>query len=453
MLPKHWRGAGQRVVELVPAAGGTSVAVVYEGDTLALPAGSPEAALALEAVRDKDSTSSVLWGLSSVSRDDVAGAASTDLRHLPALYGLAGAADVQAPPATLSLGPDAAAPPAYLWARLVALTEPLARKVRQGYVEREERLPAMRGRIVAEDIPRALAERRTHLLCRFDDLTPGTTLQRVVVTALDVCTRPADGVTALLGQVLGRIPQRAVQVRRLLRDIPSLPPAEAVRLGRGLRPGRLDAAWRPVLEVALQVLSGQHAGPVNDTDDRVDVREVVVRSEKLWENLLDRAMRQRWPGVRVLRSELGQLGEHAKVPAPWAGARSRSREEDKSYPDFLVLNNDVVWCGDAKYKRLGVWGPEGDYSVAPDRADLYQLFAYSHLARGLAPRRPVTRCALLYPAERGGPAGLLRTLHREPDRLELDVLTLPWPEPGDAQRPIAAYLSRLAAALPSLTTP
>lgn len=443
VLPKHWRGSGPRVFTVPAPAARSSVAVLHEGDVLVLPAALTD--LALEAVAGRERE---LLALTTVS-DAPRALAPTDLRQVSSLFGLEALVDPGARRADLSLAADPHASAAFGWARLVALAEPLARHVRQGYVEHEERLSALRGRVVAADVVQARAEGRTAVLCRFDDLTPGTALQRVVVTALDVCARPADGLDAVLAQALGEVPSRAVRLRRRLREVPSLPVAEAVRVGRGLRLGRLEGTWRPVLRAALQVLSGTHVGPAEAQPDDIRLREVVVRTERLWEGLLERAVRRRWPGAEVLRSDQDGLHGAAAVQAPWTGAGRGGEQE--SYPDLVVLHDGAVWCGDAKYKRLSVSSSDGRTAVSPDRSDLYQMFAYSHLTRRLPDAAAVTRCALLYPAEHDQPQGLLATLVRVPEPLDLDVMTLPWPGPDDVQLGLDAYLRLLADALPSLT--
>lgn len=439
VLPKHWRHGPARHVTLPSTALPTSTAVLYEGDVLVLDAASPTARVVLDALSRAD-RDAALFDLVSPGARPATELSQTDLADVVGLFGLARRltpAGSAVPVAVDATGPSSEA---FAWARLVAAATQAARQVRQGYVEREERVSPLRGRVVMRDVPQALAEHRTALLCRYDEMTIGTAAQRVVATALDVCARPADSVTALIALALGDVQEGALGVRRLLRDIPSMPSAaEAILVGRRLTLPRESGIWRTAHEAALAVLERRHETPRLGRSD-IQIAEVVVHPSRLWESLLERAARIRWPHAQVIRPDPAGSNEGVTLRAPW---RAAADADPGVYPDLVIAVPGVVWCADAKYKvRNGL----------PARSDLYQMFAYSHLTSLSADAGTVTRCALLYPASTGKESGTSFSLERSDSAMTLDVATLPWPSADEARLPLEPFVRRLAAALPELSS-
>ena len=253
------------------------------------------------------------------------------------------------------------------------------------------------------DVLRARARLDTAVLCRFDELTPGTALQRVVVTALERCAEPTTHVDALVLELLGDVATRAQSVRRLLRDVPSLPATEDIRIGRGLpvsTPGatlarRLRGSGR--CAAAREFAAGSEGRPV-------EVRRLAIRTEALWEEMLERAARMRWPRHAVVR--LGKSSDEGAVAveAPWLATGATDRSD--TFPDLLVVGDMTLVAGTSPVQT-----PNGD-SVAG--RPVYQMFAYSHLSRTTSDSRPVTRTALLHPARPGQPPGIAATFLRRP---------------------------------------
>lgn len=438
ILPKHWRAGAARHL-LLPPGSSTITAVLYEGDVLAMESESAPARLVLGALA-RTNRDPELFDLVAPGQRTVMALPLTPLDDVVALFGLARDLTPQGRSAPVVMDVTGPSSEAFAWARLVTAATQAVRQVRQGYVEREEWLSPVRGRVVTRDPPQARLERRTALLCRYDDVTVGTPAQRIVATALDVCARPADTVTALVARALGNVQEAAVAVRRLMRNIPSMASAgDAIVLGRRLTLPREDGAWRAAYDAALAVLEHRHETPRLERSD-IRIAEVVVHPARLWELLLERAARTRWPHAQVIRPTRGRADDDVNVLAPWR----RVDDTDLGvYPDLIVASRTEVWCADAKYKVL---------SGIPKRSDLYQMFAYSHLTHLTAGGLPVTRCALLYPASTGREAAAPFTLARSDSSIELDVATLPWPSPDEARRSLDAFIRRLAAALPGLVT-
>lgn len=158
---------------------------------------------------------------------------------------------------------------------------------------------------------------------------------------------------------------------------------------------------------------------------------------------MERAARLRWPRHDVVRLRDSSNREVVAVEAPWLALGATDRAD--TLPDLLVVGGGDLWCGDAKYKLL---------TGNATRDDLYQMFAYSHLARTTVGSRGVTRVALLYPASHGQPPGVVATLRRRPGAdLDLNLVALPWPSQDECQSDLDPYLRRLAAALPTLGGP
>ena len=438
VLPKTWRSGPPQTYRLDDAGSATSLAVVHEGDLLVLGNQPGWTRLATELVdRGVDPDQDALLGLATVS-GPVTHMATKSLRELDALVGLVRRVGPTTE-AVIETASDENASHALAQARLVTEVEAVAGFVRQGYQPAEERLSVVRGRILDRDVLRARARLDTAVLCRFDELTPGTALQRVVVTALERCAEPTTHVDALVLELLGDVATRAQSVRRLLRDVPSLPATEAIRIGRGLPVTRPERRWRAAFEAAVDVL--QHAELAAGSEGRpVEVRRLAIRTEALWEEMLERAARMRWPRHAVVR--LGKSSDEGAVAveAPWLATGATDRSD--TFPDLLVVGDNDFWCGDAKYKLL---------TGTASRDDLYQMFAYSHLSRTTSDSRPVTRTALLHPARPGQPPGIAATFLRRPlGDLELDLVALPWPSPEECRSELDPYIRRLAEALPQL---
>ncbi|MDQ3167964.1 MAG: McrC family protein [Chloroflexota bacterium] len=226
----------------------------------------------------------------------------------------------------------------------------------RAYVEREDNLSSVRGRIgIAEDV------RRNHILrhrtwCRFDEFTwdiPENQVVRQVVHLLGGWVRRPD-----LRLRLRRIDGTLAEVS------PTTMPASAIDR---FTYHRLNDDYRPIHRLCRLFLAGsslsEHEGPI-------DFRAFLIDMNRLFEAFVTEVLRARAPVRTRLRSQSQLfLGHEKKV---------------EMRPDLAVdRDGTTVLVADCKYKRL-------DASEFRHH-DVYQLFAYCVAA-------DVDRGLLIYPA-------------------------------------------------------
>lgn len=440
VLPKFWRG-GAPQNRLLPEAGADArhlVTCMYEGDVLVVPEASSHRELVLAAVAETVDSSYLIGpavGIASAGLKP----ASTDLSDLWPLFALRDRLR-ESQNADVPISAASSSSPAFTRAALVLACEPLVRQVHQGYFERSDRLTSVRGRIDSREAELALARGDTQLMCRFDDLRPGSDVHRVVVTALDLCATPRDAVTSSLMVALGGIERRAVELRRAMRQVTSLSTFDALALGRRLLLGRRESSWRNPLRLALSLLSEHHDAPSPERTSEVSVVHMTIATERLWESLLEDAIRRKWPHAHI-DAVNHNVPDAVRVLSPWIDPLD---EGQKSFPDFVVQTPEWLWLADAKYKRATT--QSGLTRAARD--DEYQMFAYSWLVS--SPSHEVTRAALLYPCEPGEKTSARSVKRAVGTPLEMDLVTLPFPTPQEAGFGLASYLRRLSLALPEI---
>jgi 5-methylcytosine-specific restriction enzyme subunit McrC len=220
------------------------------------------------------------------------------------------------------------------------LERALSRGLRRAYVEEEERLYGIRGRV---DLRAQLAGRGlpVPVACRFDEHTPDTHLNRILLGAVVRLVR-MPGVTpstrrALLG-VVGQF-----------EDVGPVTPHDRAR---DTVFSRLDGHFRPVEGLARLVLSG---ASLLDRVGASGAATFVVDMNVLFERFVEARLR------RYLR---GRLDVHGQTPAVLDhGRHVRMR------PDLVMrAGGQAVYVGDCKYKlTTSGYGRESDY---------YQLLAY-----------------------------------------------------------------------------
>lgn len=259
-----------------------------------------------------------------------------------------------------------------------------AREVRQGYVETTEMLPLIRGRLTARGMTTLAYSGVPLAECTYDDFTPGVLLFRVIVTALD---RVASGAAfpSLLTDALRPLCGRALVLRHTLAHIPSLPAATAAFEARRCRLGPLLRAWQPVLDVA-RLLLREDPLELSPAEGAASAHTWVVETPKVWE------------GILASLAEGALEDDQSGIPPPWS-------EGVKTRVDLRLIRNSVTYLVDAKYKEAG------DKKPSPSISDLYQMFAYTHLASGCAS----VRAALVYPALPGAEPGEWIRRRREPE--------------------------------------
>ena len=275
--------------------------------------------------------------------------------------------------------------------------------LRRGYTPVVEEGLVLRGRLVAESVMAALVRGRSRLAFAYDDFTRVSPLAVVLASALAECMRgPRCSGLAALGRETRR---RSSRLSRHLDGISPLPPSQALRLAESIVLDRHDRGFARPLALAKLVLNRRAALPAGGPHS---VHGLVLRvpTARVWERVVREAVHRTAPsGARVREGIL---------EAPWAGLSDRP-----SNPDVMIeLHSGEVALVDAKYKLL-------DGATAPDRSDLYQLYAYSHL---VARHAPVVGCALVYP----GPVAHRGPFARVPvgeDAVSLTLCWAPFPSP------------------------
>ncbi|MGH9290900.1 MAG: McrC family protein [Acidimicrobiales bacterium] len=228
---------------------------------------------------------------------------------------------------------------AAFYARL--LERALARGVVRRYVETEDHLVALRGR-VDHAAQRQLAGLPLPVACRFDDHTADIALNRIVHSAAERLARLPGvylGTRLALGALLGR-----------LEDVGPLRPLD---LAEPLSFSRLDSHYEPVARAARLVLEGSS---ITHTHGSADASVFLIDVNLLFERFVEARLR------RPLAGTLDVTGQETRYLD--AAGRVAIRPD----VDFRSAGR-VVYVADAKYKvTASGYGRDADY---------YQLLAYT----------------------------------------------------------------------------
>ncbi|MGV3663569.1 MAG: McrC family protein [Prosthecobacter sp.] len=250
------------------------------------------------------------------------------------------------------------------WLFALRMRQQLGLGMPQEYVGRREDLRLVRGRIEFSRQATVHFGRPDVIACAWDDFTPDTPLARLLKCAAEL----------LLARV--RLASAASALRdalAMLEDVASVHPLEAMSQAAGIRWSRLNARWRSCHDLALAALRGlgreMHSGGTESFVFLLDMNA-------LFECHCARWLERRW---RVPVQEQVRLGTLLVSP-------NRRLGQDA---DFLWLDDDVVWVGDAKYKRpnAGEW---------PKIDDVRQIICYGQMVLRLHPGK-CSRLMLLFP--------------------------------------------------------
>ena len=234
----------------------------------------------------------------------------------------------------------------------------LADAVRQGipqqYIDLEDDLPSLRGRLDVTRQFSTLAVSPQKLACRFDARSPDIALNQVMRAAIGKLAR------------LARAPDNQRALRELkfaYADISEVPPA-ALRWDL-IALDRTNTRWRELLSLARLFLRDRHqqtsAGPI---DGFALLFEMNILFEEYVERLLARALAG--TGLRVTAQ-----GGHRDCLFEGETGRFRTR------PDLMVRrSSQIALIIDTKWKRIKrIDDPKRGVS----QADVYQLMAYGRL--------------------------------------------------------------------------
>lgn len=257
------------------------------------------------------------------------------------------------------------------------LTDAVRKGMPRHYLEHEDDLPALRGRLNINRQFSALAVSPQKLACRFDVLSPDIALNQVMCAAvikLSRLTAAPDNQRALreLAFVyadVADVSQSALQWDRIVLD-------------------RTNRSWRDLLSLARLFLLGRHQQTSAGTNDgHALLFEMNVLFEEYVERILARALVG--TGFRV-----SSQGGHRDCLYEREAGRFRTR------PDIIVRQAEkIVLIIDTKWKRMAPRIDDPKQGVS--QADVYQLMAYGRLY-------DCPNVVLLYPHHGGLPPDPIR---------------------------------------------
>lgn len=307
-----------------------------------------------------------------------------------------------------------------LYRHFVDEVEQVIRQARRDYRWVEEVLPVVRGRPHPSSLAVHASTGWPQISCRFQDFTRASPTLTSICSALDHVAE--DGVLSEASfNAVGPVRNDAIRLRRMLADVPSTSRVTAVQTARQIcRAGRHDM-WRHALGLALGVLWPDAGLDLGESDQAV---EFAFDSSRIWELIVLNIFRSADLAAFDLKS-----AEDLPLNAsrPWAGLG-----EAHLQPDLLVRDEYSWQVVDAKYKAL---------SGVPAIEDLYQIFAYSHLA-SLEADGTVDHLGLVYPTRDKRETTVTGPHARLPDKsVALMIYRFLFPTIADCRHGWNRYLS------------
>jgi len=246
------------------------------------------------------------------------------------------------------------------------------------YLQCEEDLPALRGRLDVARQFTANAVRPDRLSCRFDVLDHNTPLMQIMAAAVVFLRLHAreQATIRLLDEL------RFVFADVDQRSIVNLP-WDRVRIDRTNR------RWESLFALAKLLIGRDWQGTSQDAQSREGIT-LLFPMEKLFEKAVATLLRRSLAGsgmeVLTQQNQIACLGD-------WTGGEICNGQYFGAKPDILVKRGqEIVAVIDTKWKRLGSSPLDKDKGIK--QSDIYQMMAYSRLYR-------CDRLMLLYPAVPG----------------------------------------------------
>ena len=242
--------------------------------------------------------------------------------------------------------------------------------VRQGmprhYLEHEDDLPALRGRLDVTRQFSTLAVSPQKVACRFDALSPDIALNRVMCAAVSKLSR------------LTAVPDNQRALRELgfvYADVADVPPSE-LRWDRIVL-DRTNRRWRDLLSLARLFLSDRHQ---QTSAGIIDGHALLFEMNVLFEKYVERILSQALAGTGF---RVSSQGGHRDCLYEGDIGRFRTR------PDLIIRQGEeIALIIDTKWKRITA--RIDDVKQGVSQADVYQLMAYGRLY-------DCTNVILLYP--------------------------------------------------------
>lgn len=235
----------------------------------------------------------------------------------------------------------------------------LADAVRQGmprqYLEHEDDLPALRGRLDVTRQFSTLAISPQRLACRFDALSPNIALNQVMKAAVNKLTR--------LTQATDN--QRKLrELSFVYADVTDVPP-NALRWDQ-ITLDRTNQRWCDLLSLARLFLSDRHQ---QTSTGKIDGHAILFEMNILFEKYVARLLTRALVGTGLRASSQG--GQRDCLYENNTG-RFRTR------PDLIIRKNDqIVLIIDTKWKRMTPRIDDPKQGVS--QSDVYQMMAYGQL--------------------------------------------------------------------------
>ena len=260
-----------------------------------------------------------------------------------------------------------------------ATNEVVVRGLKSDYVERQEPLPAVRGRILAD---RQILDRfgiNNRIICRYNQFDQDILENRLLALALDVGVRRAAHPAVKAGAgALASLLQQVCDPVALANEDPAA-------LKRRLVYDRMNEHYRGSHRLALLLLSS--LGPTDDLrPGPAQFGSFLIDMNRLFERFVEAAVRR-------------ALGSEWQIQSQVPSLAFRRKNDGSAYG---MIRPDLIGSPpvrqplpiDSKYKTYGVGGRK------IDTADLAQVLLYALTLKSSGDN--AARAALIYPSEREG---------------------------------------------------
>lgn len=223
------------------------------------------------------------------------------------------------------------------------------------YLEHEDDLPSLRGRLDVTRQFSTLAVSPQKLACRFDALSPDIALNQVMRAAISKLSR------------LSGAPDNQRALRELsfvYADVADVPP-NALRWDRIVL-DRTNRRWRDLLSLARLFLSDRHQQTSAGT---IDGHALLFEMTVLFEAYIERTLSRALAGTSF---RVSSQGGHRDCLYEGETGRFRTR------PDLIIRQGErIALILDTKWKRMTPRIDDPKQGVS--QADVYQLMAYGRL--------------------------------------------------------------------------
>lgn len=292
----------------------------------------------------------------------------------------------------------------------------IARGIRLQYVEREDNLTSIRGKLLPRQnmLHNRFAPHRFY--CRFDELSINRPENRLIRTALE---RVARSTSEMISK------RRA---RSLIERLHEVPPS--VRIGSDFaawRNDRLMTHYRDIRFTCSWILNEEAPAPAQGSQRMFGC---FVRMSSLFERYVTQWIREQFAGQQQFNgyTPAPQLSKEFCWPYPHnAGARPEVMRPDIVVSRQHENGRQVIGVLDAKWKERSV-------TDSMSRADLFQMIAYATfwMMDPQAQMPGLRRLALIYPSREKRPAQIFRLASPMGDvRLSMHWFRLPWQVQGE----------------------